>query len=96
MNLDNKTTIYINMFVHYPEAFNAGSISGKFKEYLANTCQECYVMINSAPSSEEESLKMEIITTSENKETITINLKEFIKDYFNNQIRKIDIEFVSN
>lgn len=105
-------TIYIKMFVHYPEAYNANAISNKFnmyfKEYFSENKfidyiynQDCYVMINSAPYDEEESLEIEVCfdkneVTSINKEAIILNWKEFVIDYFNNQIKDIDIEFVNN
>lgn len=114
MNLSEKRniTIYIKMFVHYPEAYNANTISNKFNIYFKKYFfenkfidsiynQDCYVMINSAPHNEEEALEIEVCfdkneVKSINKETIILNWKEFVIDYFNNQIQDINIRFVSN
>lgn len=114
MNVYEKRDIiiYINMFVHYPETYNANTISSKFNSYLneyffvnkiidAIYNHDCYVKINSAPHSQEESLKIEVCffnnkLTSIDKETILLKLKEFVIDYFNSQIKDYNIEYVSN
>lgn len=104
--------IQINMFVYYPETYNAYTISNKFNSYLkeyflenkfidSSYNQECSVVINSTPQNVKEALKIEIYfvkneVTSINKETVILKLKEFVTDYFNNQIKDINIEFVSN
>ena len=98
--------IYINMFVHYPQTFNANTISNKFnvffKEYFIDSVsnQECYVMINSAPHNETELLKIEVCfdenVTLINKENMILKLKEFVINYFNNQIKDLNVEFLSD
>ena len=112
MNLHEKVDmiVYVNMFVHYPETYNAYTIRNKFnsyfKEYFSNNKlmdsiynKDCFVMINSAPHTEEELMKIEVCLAKRideliNMETFVLNCKEFIVDYFNSKIKNIDIEFV--
>ena len=109
MNLDEKRNIivYINMFVHYPQSHNANTICTNFNEFFEKenllksiNDQNCYVMINSAPFNEKESLQIEIGLKSNktliNKEVIISKLKEFVQDYFKNQINEIKVEFTNN
>ena len=114
MEISGKRNIIvdINMFVHYPETYNANTISNKFSRYFKECILEnkitdfvynleSYVMINTAPHSEEELLKIDFCFTGDevtliNKETFILDLKCFIIDYFNNKIKDIRVEIVSN
>lgn len=101
-----EINIYINMFVHYPEIYNANTISNNFSSYLKNKSlfneaynQDCNVMINSAPHIVDESLEIKIIFGEDDvilvdKDAIILNLKKFIIEYFNNQVKDISIEFI--
>lgn len=110
MNFNDKNgiIIYINIFVHYPETYNAYTITNKFNSYFKDVFpndkfndKDCYVMLNSAPHTEEESLKIEVSLVKSlaellNIEMFVLNCKEFVVDYFNNRIKDIDIEFVND
>lgn len=107
MNLNEKNSIniFINMYVHYVETFNAYTISNRFNNYFLEhktlfslDNPECYVKINSAPHCEEELIKIEIKLSPKDYEYIDKaieNLKEFVREYFNNQIKQIDIIFIA-
>lgn len=109
MNLNEKkdVLIFINMYVHYQEAYNANTISNSFNNYyfehkLLNSLDnpKCYVMINSAPHSEEESIKIEISLNQNDfekleKEMVILNIKEFVKTYFKGQIKVIEVLFIA-
>lgn len=96
--------IYINLFVHYPNAYSSNMITEKFNNHLIKEDlyliynPKCYVMVNSAPHSEEESIKIEISSLQKdilnNNEDIILDLKEFTQGYFNNQINNIEVDFV--
>lgn len=98
--------VFVNMFVHYREAFNGYAISNSFNKYfmeekllhLVND-PDFNIMINSAPHYEDQSIKIQIILSqnvydSLEKEKIILNLKGFVVEYFNNQLKLIDVEFI--
>lgn len=105
LNEKNNINIFINMYVHYAETFNAYTISNRFYNYFLEhkslfslNNPECYVKINSAPHCEEELIKIEIILSPKDYEYIdkTIeNLKDFVREYFNNQIKQIEVNFIA-
>ena len=102
----NETQIFINMFVHYPETYNANTISNNFIKCINDSNvfkfsnnPKCHVIINSAPHSEEELIKVEFNIGSNsdvlnNKEEVTKVLKNFVNNYFNNQFKVLSIEFI--
>lgn len=102
----NDTQIYLNMFVHYPEIYNANTISNHLIKYINDSDvfklinnPQCYVMINSAPHSEEELIKVEINidrnnVTFINKDKLTATLNNFVENFFNNRIKVINVEFI--
>ena len=98
MSKFENINVYINMFVHYPETYNAYIIENKFnsfwKEYFYNS--ECYVMVNSAPHTEEESVLIEYSLAKEVLDVIISNFKQFVLNYFNNQIKTIDVKCIDN
>ena len=105
---EKNTKIYINIFVHYPEVYNANTICEKLNFYfkplfsdnnLIDYIDNCYVMINSAPHNEEELIEVEFNSYKKEmllliKDTISIKVEELIMQYFNNQITNILIKFV--
>lgn len=107
--MSDKTdlVIYINMYVHYPETYNAYTISNKFNsyfnEYFLNNeftyKQDCDVMLNSIPSMEDETIRINVCIPKKldvliNIETFTLDCKKFVTEYFNNQIKNIEIEIL--
>lgn len=102
----NDTQIYINMFVHYPEIYNANTISNNLIKYINDSdvfklinSPQYYVMINSAPHSEEELIKVEINIDRNNvafinKDKLTSALNNFVENSFNNRIKVINVEFI--
>lgn len=101
----NETQIFINMFVHYPETYNANTISNNFIKCINDSNvfkfinnPKCYIMIHSAPHSEEELIKVEFNIDRNNDvftntEELTKVSKNFVNNYFNNQIKVLSIEF---
>ena len=111
MNINNSFDIFVNIYAHYPIGYNGTVIGDKLNKYFVNYfcnnrlinskySENCYVMINSAPHSEKESIVVEIVFSefideSLNKEKTSLELKEFIREHFNNYIDEIDIKFRS-
>lgn len=101
----NYTQIFINMFVHYPKAYNANTISNNFIKYIneANVFDiydnpECYVLIKSAPYNDEELVNVEINVDRKNdiyidKEKVIAVIKKFIDEAFYNQLKILNVEF---
>ena len=104
MNKNNisEIKIYINIFVHYPNAWSTNAIAENFNKHFTNENlysiynPKCFVMVNSAPHSVEESLNIEISFSQKDvlyiTEDIILDLREFARVYFNHKINNIEVE----
>lgn len=101
-NCDNKNyiRIYINLYVHYPEAFLETIINNQlldyFKRYFnqTNLIIESDVKVNSLPHVEEEEINIEVdykLDNMINEEVVLKDWKQYIKEFFKGKIKEVDI-----
>lgn len=95
MKSHENINVYINLFVHYPETYNANTINNNFNIFFME-CINSDVMINSAPHNEEESIKIEVYIKGTNidKENFILKCNKFVLNYFNNKLKDINVIFI--
>lgn len=107
---DNFINVYIKIFAHYPEIYNATIISDKFNVYFEEYFKvnkplsseykgDCDVVIKSAPHTEVEMIKIEVIFTTNvdetiDKEKVVSEWKTFMLNFFDNHISDVIIKFM--
>ena len=104
LNNEREVIVFVNLFAHYPEAYNAAVINDilngyfkqSFEELNINLNNNCHVMINSAPANENEMIIIDILLQDKQviiKEEIITKWKEYIISFFNNLIKDVVIRF---
>lgn len=98
----------MNLYVHYPEVYNASVINNKLENYINDYFKInkpknsefdfSYLTIKSAPSNEEQMMVIDVmfldgIDESINKDRLIKEWKEYFYNYFNNEIKEIIIKF---
>lgn len=110
INNQNDINIYINLYVHYPETFNGTIINDKLKEYFDKYFLSCKiinteivinsdVMINSLSHFENEIVEIKVSFDKQldnliNKEVIKKEWEQHIKNFFNSNIKEVNIVFL--
>jgi len=104
----NKIKVFMNLYVHYPEVYNASVINNKLENYINDYFKInkpknsefdfSYLTIKSAPSNEEQMMVIDVmfldgIDESINKDRLIKEWKEYFYNYFNNEIKEIIIKF---
>ena len=106
---NNYFNIYVNVYVHYPEVYNSLVISnrlnGYFKEFFINSkplnsyySGKICVMFHTAPSNENQMIRIEIEFTDEIDESlkeldVLSKWEEFLFIYFDRQIKEFYFDF---
>lgn len=106
---NNKFNIFINIFVHYPEIYNSEVINRRmniyFNEYFSNNKPSnsefdgnTYVTFKSAPSDENQMIKIDIVFSHEvdesiNKHEILSKWEDYLFIYFDRQIPEFYYNF---
>lgn len=103
----NKIKVFMNLYVHYPEVYNASVINNKLENYINDYFKInkpknsefdfSYLTIKSAPSNEEQMMVIDVmfldgIDESINKDRLIKEWKEYFNNYFNNEIKEIIIK----
>lgn len=98
--IDNNSSIFINVFVHYPEVYNSSVISRRLEKYFndyfinnklveVNVNVKVYVAIKSAPHIEEQMIKVEFEPSNEIDDSIKLDWKNYLFVYFDKRINDI-------
>ena len=107
----NKFNIYINIFVHYPEVYNSTVISNRlnkyFKEFFINNkplkseySENTYVMFKSAPSNENQMMRIDFEFSNEVDNSVNNSLniekwEDFLFIYFDKQIKEFYFNYIN-
>ncbi len=106
---NNKFNIFINIFVHCPEIYNSEVINRRmniyFNDYFSNSkplysefSGNTYVTFKSAPSGENQLIKIDIVFSHEvdesiNKTEILSKWEDYLFIYFDKQIPDFNFNF---
>ena len=103
----NEFNIYVKVFVHYPEVYNAKVINNRFEKYFEENEMwfskykgKSHVIFKTAPIDENQMIIIDIEFNDQidkvlNKEKFESKLKEFIKVYFDRQVPEVIINYIS-
>lgn len=103
----NEFNIYVKVFVHYPEVYNANVINNRFEKYFEENEMwfskykgKSHVIFKTAPIDENQMIIIDIEFNDQidkvlNKEKFESKLKEFIKVYFDRQVPEVIINYIS-
>lgn len=101
MSLINKgASIFVNIFVHYPEVYNSSVISRNLEKYfngyfINNKLDKIefngkvYVTIKSAPHNEEQMIKVDFDFIKEIDESIKLDWRNYLFVFLDKQINDI-------
>ena len=105
----NNFIIYVNIYVHHPEVYNSTVINDRltkyFKEFFINNKPvnsnfngNTYVMFKSAPSNENQMMRIEYEFSNEVDDSINNSLniekwEDFLFIYFDKQIKEFIFNF---
>ena len=88
----NRINIFINVYVHYPEAYNETIVSSKLDSYFEEYFKESqtYVKFHTAPANENQIIVIEAsIEKIVDIDKLKLQWNEYLLVYFNHEIKEI-------